>query len=207
MAATSPPRSTGATTVWRVPGRPRACARSSAVRDGRGCPQIAQCTIPPCAQRRRARRAPEAARHELVRVGAAPALLELTVVGGTRRGSTAGRASNQRRTGPRKCRFDLPKRGAEREGALAEPPTAHHEPVAREVDVDPPQVVLARALDPDAFLHRAVPIAPLGPECGDRIRIGRIWGVDKWFKSPVFGTGIRRFESYRPSHSTRENAE
>ena len=25
------------------------------------------------------------------------------------------------------------------------------------------------------------------------------WGVAKWFKAPDFESGIRRFESYRPS--------
>ena len=31
------------------------------------------------------------------------------------------------------------------------------------------------------------------------------WGVAKWPKAPVFGTGIRRFESSRPSHSTTDD--
>ena len=30
--------------------------------------------------------------------------------------------------------------------------------------------------------------------------IFRLWGVAKWSKAPVFDTGIRRFESSRPSH-------
>jgi hypothetical protein len=136
-----------------------------AVGDGERTPQIAQWTTPPCAQGVRARRAPRGSQTRARCCRAAPALLERDRGWDTLTRSTAGRGSTSRPPSGGTGAAFLRER-AERERALARALTPHtttRRSRGRSTST-PPQVVLARALDPDAFLHRAVPIAPLGPE-------------------------------------------
>ena len=53
--------------------------------------------------------------------------------------------------------------------------------------------------DQQARWSKIIAVALAGPRKKPYVSGDFGWGVAKWPKAPVFGTGIRRFESSRPS--------